>query len=195
MTKSLWFNRSRPPFGSKSWAKAWAKRILTLPSLLQIAWRVWRLRSRGAHIGKHVALSNARCQGAAHLEIGEGSAIGIIQVQLHAPVKIGRCVVINDGVQILTGTHSLHSPDWALERRPVEIGDYAWIATSSIVLPGSRVGEGAVVGAGAVVRGDVPAWTIVGGNPAQPIGAREHSTALRYVPSYHYACFGAWLRG
>ena len=54
-----------------------------------------------------------------------------------------------------------------------EIGEYAWICSRSIILPGVKVGEGAVVASGAVVTKDVPPYTIVGGVPAKVIGKRE----------------------
>lgn len=60
--------------------------------------------------------------------------------------------------------------DWSrVVQRPVRIGDKAWIGARSIILKGVTVGEGAVVAAGSVVTRDVPAWTIVGGNPARVI--------------------------
>jgi hypothetical protein len=55
-----------------------------------------------------------------------------------------------------------------LPSAPLEIGHDAWIAHQSVVLPGcTRIGIGAVVGAGAVVTADVPDFAIVTGNPAR----------------------------
>ncbi|RFA25156.1 hypothetical protein CAI21_19880 [Alkalilimnicola ehrlichii] len=50
---------------------------------------------------------------------------------------------------------------------PVIIEDDVWIGNNCIVLKGVRIGRGAIVGAGAVVTKDVPAYCIVGGNPAR----------------------------
>jgi len=54
----------------------------------------------------------------------------------------------------------------------VTIGHDVWIGHGAIVLPGRNIGTGAVIAAGAVVTKDVPAYTIVGGNPAKPIRRR-----------------------
>ncbi len=61
--------------------------------------------------------------------------------------------------------------EWRREHR-VHIGHDVWIGHGAIVLPGRSVGTGAVVAAGAVVTKDVPAYTIVAGNPARPIKRR-----------------------
>ena len=54
----------------------------------------------------------------------------------------------------------------------VHIGHDVWIGHGAIVLPGRSIGTGAVIAGGAVVTKDVPAYTIVGGNPARPIRRR-----------------------
>jgi putative colanic acid biosynthesis acetyltransferase WcaF len=59
-----------------------------------------------------------------------------------------------------------------LVSRPIVIEDQAWVCACVFVGPGVTLNQGAVAGAGAVVMKDVPAWTIVGGNPAVPIGER-----------------------
>jgi acetyltransferase-like isoleucine patch superfamily enzyme len=56
-----------------------------------------------------------------------------------------------------------------VEPRPVRIGSNAWIGFEACLLPGVAVGEGAIVGARSVVAEDVPAYTVVAGNPARVI--------------------------
>ncbi|KUP97265.1 CatB-related O-acetyltransferase [Thermobifida cellulosilytica] len=52
------------------------------------------------------------------------------------------------------------------------VGNDVWFGYRSTVLPGVRIGDGAVVAAGAVVTSDVPPYTVVGGNPARPLRQR-----------------------
>ena len=66
---------------------------------------------------------------------------------------------------------------------PTEIGAYAWICSRSIILPGVKIGEGAIVASGAIVTKDVPPYSIVGGVPAKIIGKRDMK---KY--SYGYNC-------
>jgi phosphonate metabolism protein (transferase hexapeptide repeat family) len=61
--------------------------------------------------------------------------------------------------------------DWRRSHRVI-LGNDVWIGHGAIVLPGRRIGDGAVVAAGAIVTKDVPAYAIVGGNPARVIKAR-----------------------
>lgn len=61
--------------------------------------------------------------------------------------------------------------EWRADQ-PVEIGHDVWIGHRAIVLPGIEIGNGAVVGAGAVVTSDVAPYTVVAGVPAESIGQR-----------------------
>ncbi|WP_394338998.1 acyltransferase [Mucilaginibacter xinganensis] len=64
----------------------------------------------------------------------------------------------------------IENKNWdVVESKPITIKSYAWIGMNCIILKGVTIGEGAIVGAGSVVTKDVPAWTIVGGNPAKVI--------------------------
>ncbi len=90
-----------------------------------------------------------------------------------APLKIGSHVAIASRVLIYNSEHDIHSETFAPIEEPVEIDDYAFIGARTIILPGVKIGRGAVVGAGAVVTKDVPPKTFVGGVPAQEISPRR----------------------
>jgi maltose O-acetyltransferase len=87
-------------------------------------------------------------------------------------VRIGNHVMIGPSVQIYTAAHDLRAETriqgWEIAK-PVEIEDNVWIGGGAIILPGVKVGRNAVVGAGSVVTRDVPANTVVAGNPARVI--------------------------
>ena len=57
-------------------------------------------------------------------------------------------------------------------RKWVIIEDDVWIGTRAIILPGTRIGKGSIIGAGSVVTKDVPQYSIVGGNPARILKTR-----------------------
>lgn len=68
------------------------------------------------------------------------------------------------------GLSFIENKNWSVvNTKPIKICSNAWIGMNSIILKGVTIGEGAIVGAGSVVTKDVPAWTVVAGNPAQVI--------------------------
>ena len=87
-------------------------------------------------------------------------------------VRIGDHVMIGPAVQIYTAAHHLQAESriqgWEIAR-PIVIEDNVWLGGGAILLPGVTVGRNAVVGAGAVVSRNVPANTVVAGNPARVI--------------------------
>ncbi|WP_425320355.1 CatB-related O-acetyltransferase [Paenibacillus aquistagni] len=98
---------------------------------------------------------------------------------------IGNYVCIASGVIILMGGNHNHHPEWITVYPFVEqinnsyerkgdtiIESDAWIGMNAMIMPGVNIGEGAIVAAGSVVVKDVPAYTIVGGNPAKEIKKR-----------------------
>lgn len=86
---------------------------------------------------------------------------------------IGNNVNISTEVQIWTLEHDAHDPNFRDKGADVVIEDYVWIGSRAIILPGVRLGRGAVIAAGSVVRKDVPAMSIVAGMPAKEIGKRK----------------------
>lgn len=92
-------------------------------------------------------------------------------------IRIGNDVLFGPEVMLTAATYRYNdgSPvsDQAMREGDIEIGNDVWLATRALVLPGTRIGDGAIVAAGAVVKGDVPAMAIVAGAPAKVVGQRE----------------------
>ena len=111
----------------------------------------------------------------AGVTVGEGTIIGDrCFLDGRAPLIIGNHVDIASQVLIYNSEHDLNAPDFAASVAPVTIGDYVFIGPRAIILPGVKIGRGAVVAAAAVVTKDVPDFAIVGGVPAQVIGHRTN---------------------
>lgn len=111
----------------------------------------------------------------AFIDIGPGCQLsGSSLTARSTRIVLGRQVLVAPNCIIVDS--DFHAP-WPAERRAhdpgierdraVTIADFAWIGMGSIILKGVNIGEGAIVGAGSVVRSDVPANCIALGNPAQ----------------------------
>ncbi|MBI2018962.1 acyltransferase [Candidatus Daviesbacteria bacterium] len=133
------------------------------------------LRLAGAKIGKGTSIHmGCRFFSLKNITIGEDSIIGEgIFMDGRAPVKIGNHVDIASQVMIYSSEHDINSEDFHAALGPVEIGNYIFIGPRAIILPGVKIGKGAVIAAGAVVTKDVAEFAIVGGVPAQVIGERK----------------------
>jgi maltose O-acetyltransferase len=88
------------------------------------------------------------------------------------PIRIGSNVLFGPNVQIYTATHPLDAAkrrEGAEFAKPITIGDDCWFGGGAIICPGVTIGDRCVVGAGAVVAKDIPADSVVVGNPAKLI--------------------------
>lgn len=113
-----------------------------------------------------------------HISIGDNSGIGV-NAFIEGPVKIGKNVMMGPDVIMITKNHEFSRIDIPVnlqgnrDKKPIRIGDDVWIGARVIVLPGVRIGCGAIIGAGAVVVKDIPDWAIAAGNPAQVVKFRK----------------------
>ena len=97
-------------------------------------------------------------------------------------IEIGSKVIIGPNTVIRASDHAMDRTDIPIKDQGhaaglVSIGDGVWVAANVVVLRGARIGEHAVIGAGSVVTGEIPAYAVAAGVPARVIRQRQHATA------------------
>ena len=103
------------------------------------------------------------------LNLGTGYIDRKATIYCYKNINIGNDVMIAEDVMIRdSNNHSIQYEGYVKDA-PVTIGNHVWIGARATILPGVRIGDGAVVAAGAVVTKDVPANALVGGVPAKII--------------------------
>jgi acetyltransferase-like isoleucine patch superfamily enzyme len=137
------------------------------------------------HTGDHVLFyEQLKIMGPAGIRIGDHARItGQVILDGRGELTIGPYTQVGFQSLVLSYTHNyedLDRPiiDQGMAGRPVHIGADVWIGARVIVLPGTNIGDGAIVGAGSVVTREVPAQAIVAGNPARLIRYRDQTEAL-----------------
>lgn len=111
------------------------------------------------------------------LEIGNNSGIGI-DCEVYGPVTIGNNVMMGPEVVIYTSGHKHDRIDIPMmeqgssETQPVIIGNDVWIGRRAIIMPGVTIGDGVIVGAGAVVTKNIEPYMVAVGVPAKAIKSR-----------------------
>ena len=127
--------------------------------------------------------------------IGERSLVGVGST-LIGPVHIADDVLLAQHVVLSALNHGFGDLEAPIRAQPVStarirVDAGAWIGAQAVVLPGVTIGRNAVVGAGAVVTRDVPAYSVVAGNPARVVKrldpdsgeyVREREAARARVP-------------
>lgn len=114
----------------------------------------------------------------AGVHIGERTYVGHrCLLYGHGGIRIGCDALLANDVQLICGNHTFARRDLPIRaqptvEQPIVIEDDVWLGASVIVLGGVTVGHGSVVGAGAVVTGDLPPYSIARGVPARVVGTR-----------------------
>ncbi|MGQ0693810.1 acyltransferase [Acinetobacter baumannii] len=94
-------------------------------------------------------------------------------------IEIGHEVTMSSYIRVLTHDWALHTVAKAFDipqEKPigrikgVSIGDYSFIGTGTILMPGCKIGKGCIIAAGTVVRGNIPDFSIYAGSPGVIIG-------------------------
>lgn len=197
---------------------AWLSPAVEMATALSI-----RLRYRGTRIGIRARVGSG-CVFGDHVRIGARSLLANVSVGRFSyfaekvvvrNATIGSFCSIGPMVRIGLGRHptqgwvsshpafySAHPPTPALASKPafeevrlITVGDDVWIGAGAIIVDGVRIETGAIIGAGAVVTRDVPAYSVVGGIPARKIRDRfPPEIRAELLKSEWWLRDEAWLR-
>ena len=156
------------------WNLVWLFLFRTSPRGLCYGWRRFLLQLFGAKIGNGVhVLPSCKVWQPWKLNMGDHSCLSEnVECYSVDQIVIGAQAVVSQGAFLCCASHDISSPTMELIYKPVVIGAQAWVASRAFIGPGVTIGEGAVVGACAVVTKDVESWTVVAGNPARFIKQR-----------------------
>ena len=92
-------------------------------------------------------------------------------------IRIGDDVLFGPEVMLTAASYNFNDggpvTDQAMSEGDIVIGNDVWLATRAVVLPGARIGDGCVIAAGAVVKGEFPPFSIIAGMPARVVGTRR----------------------
>ncbi|MEI4488205.1 acyltransferase [Frigidibacter sp. MR17.14] len=129
----------------------------------------------GANISPTALFANPE-----RIEIGARVRIGSDCMLWAGPGRgrlvIGEDVLFGPGVMITAANYRFDDghpvTDQAMDEADVVIGNDVWLGTRAVILPGARIGDGAIIGAHAVVRGEIPAMAVAVGAPARVVSQR-----------------------
>lgn len=157
----------------------WIATILpTHPLINRMRYRVFRFF--GAKIGEGtVFCSNVRIKG--DVRIGKFCNFNenvLIKSTGKGVIRIGDYTIIAPNVVMRNANHIFESTEKPIryqgkDIKDIVIGNDVWIASNAVILPGAKIGDGSVIGAGAIVKGIIPPYSVAMGNPAKVIATRR----------------------
>lgn len=137
---------------------------------------------RALHMGEGCTISpTASFANAGNIRLGNASHIGancsLWAGQTRGMITAGNNLLLGPNVTITAANYDFHAGTpvtrQPMTEQPVTIGNDVWIGANAVVLPGVALGDGAIIGAGAVVTRNIEAGAVVAGSPAKAIGQRQ----------------------
>jgi len=126
----------------------------------------WSTVNKNTILKEHVSMNGLRTEGDGNVTIGR---------YFHSGTE---CLII-------TRSHNYEGEKIPYDNKhiykDIEIGDFVWLGSRVMILPGTKIGEGAIIQGGSVVHGEIPPYAIAGGNPAKVFKYRdkEHFEKLK----------------
>jgi len=164
------------------------KRFLLLVASLPLPRLVRVVFLRGAGVRTRTKNVHTGCFfGGSDIEIGAGVFVNRqCYFDVNAPIRVGDGAHIGPRVMFLTSEHGRdeHGVVPEVHARPISVGQGAWIGAGSCLLPGVTIGDGAVIAAGAVVRGVVPPFETWGGVPARRLSPSPSEEDVVQAPPH-----------
>ncbi len=170
---NAWYDPGRPFLVRIVW--------LAASRLFFLTWFPWPyglkrglLRLFGAEVGVGVVIKNrVNIKYPWNLHIGDHAWIGeAAWIDSLTQVSIGANACLSQGCTVETGNHDWSKPAFDLRVESVVVEDGAWAAVKSLLLPGSRLANHAILGAGSVLSGDTEPYGVYVGNPARKVKER-----------------------
>lgn len=110
------------------------------------------------------------------IKIGDNVGISGVTIYARKKIIIGNNTLIGGNTKIIDNDFHpvdpeirLKTPNENMKIRPIEIGENVFVGCNCLILKGSKIGNNSVIGAGSVLSGEIPANSIVAGNPAKVI--------------------------
>ncbi|MFI3300624.1 MAG: acyltransferase [Candidatus Gastranaerophilales bacterium] len=123
--------------------------------------------NKNTYLGKRVCFNGMEIMGDGKVTIGN---------YFHSGVE---CLIVTQNHNYDNGEHIPYSPN-DYSYKDIEIGNCVWLGSRVMILPGTKIGDGAIIQGGSVVHGEIPKYAIAGGNPAKVFKYRnkEHYDRL-----------------
>lgn len=127
-----------------------------------------------------------------NIKIGRSCAPGFSHgcyIQARNGIVIGDNFRIGPNVGLISANHDPDDFDRHLPGEPIVIGNNVWIGMNAVVLPGVKIGDNVIIGAGSVVTSDIPSNVIAAGNPCRvlrekpPYRGRDWNVPVESTPA------------
>ena len=146
---------------------------------------------KAAHIGKDLFVGG---KSSVNRQTFLGDHVHFNGMQIHGNGKVTIGNYFHSGVEVLiiTQNHNYDNGeaipyDKTFVDKDIIIEDFVWLGSRVMILPGTKIGEGAIIQGGSVVHGEIPPYAIAGGNPAKVFKYRdiEHFKKLKSEGKFH----------